>query len=426
MMIGNAYQMAYWTDEMPWPRDDGFALFRALHGEDFLDINPATVYPWPLVTRSGKPITISAEMAVVYRFHEFIIPNFPLKDAKNETLWDQNLFDTGFDASGFIDAGLENVVRGILATTIPNFKSGVDESFRSSGKYRGQAFDLATWCKLIILLVQSFSHRRAVMGTDISYAVAVIHEREQGLPTFNQYFKAYNAQGMYQSCIKCCFKGSPIMSADPEVQVKIRTRFEDFSSDPVAVANLKRLYRTPDDVDLVVGVQLDETYFPGTTIPTSAAITSLFSLFAAGNSDRFGIGFAVMRCWLVDKPWDCHPSNALEDLIWKPVPREGFPNFRWYDSFWMRELDLQAHGINLLWRLITENTDIKCLQQKPLFPFDEETNPILCALPENGRDLFDATTAGLELAVALARQSKWQIVATCIVILVTWLWYWRH
>jgi peroxidase len=38
--------------------------------------------------------------------------------------------------------------------------------------------------------------------------------------------------------------------------VKIRKTFEDFSTDPEMVAHLKRLYKTPDDVDLVVGVQL--------------------------------------------------------------------------------------------------------------------------------------------------------------------------
>lgn len=82
----------------------------------------------------------------------------------------------------------------------------------------------------------------------------------------------------------------------------------------------------------------------------SALIPSLFSLFGVGNSDRFSPGFAVMRCILVDKPWNCQPSNALEELLWAPKPTKQFPNARWFDSFWMKELDLQAHGTNLLWR----------------------------------------------------------------------------
>ncbi|TAQ91302.1 hypothetical protein B7494_g374 [Chlorociboria aeruginascens] len=332
-LIGNSYQMAYWTDKMPWPRDDGFPLYRQMFGEDVLDINPANSYPWPLVTKNGKPMTVSAEMAVVYRFHEFIIKSFPIKDATNQTIWEQDLYDTGFNATGFIDAGLENILRGITSTHIPNFKSGVEESFRSAGKYRGNPFDIVTW--------------------------SIVHEREQGLPTFNQYFVEYNKQ-------------------DPRVVVPIRKRFEDFSSDRQAVADLKRLYKTPNDVDLVVGVQLEEDMFPGTTIPTSALIISLFSLFGMANSDRFSVGFAMMRCLLVDKPWDCHPSNALEDLIWKSDPQPGLPNFRFYDTFWMGELDLQAHGTNLLWRIVTENSEVDCLQKQPLFPVDPESNPLLC------------------------------------------------
>ncbi len=244
--------------------------------------NQSRTYPWPLVTKAGKPMVVSAEMAVVYRFHEFIIPSFPIKDAKNVTFWEQDLFATGFNASGFINAGLENVLRGTVATTIPNFKSGVDDAFRNAGKYRGSPFDVATW--------------------------SIIHEREQGLPTFNIYFIEYNKQ-------------------DPHVVVLIRKTFEDFSSDPEAIANLKRLYATPDDVDLVVGVQLEEEMFPGTTVPKSALIISLFSLFGRGNSDRFSVGFTMMRCLLVDQPWDCHPSNALEELLGRSRRSRDFRTF---------------------------------------------------------------------------------------------------
>jgi hypothetical protein len=76
----------------------------------------------------------------------------------------------------------------------------------------------------------------------------------------------------------------------------------------------------------------------------------LSSLFGLGNSDRFSPGFAVMRCILNDKPWNCHPSNALEELLWMPKLTELFPNVRWFDSFWMKELNLQADSTNLLWQ----------------------------------------------------------------------------
>ena len=179
------------------------------------------------------------------------------------------------------------------------------------------------------------------------------------------------------------------------------------------VANLRRLYKTPDEVDFVVGVQLDEEYFPGTTVPKSALIVSLFSLFGMGNSDRFSVGFAMMRCLLVDKPWDCHPSNALEDLIWARKDVKGYPDFRFYDTFWLTELDFQAHGTNLLWRLITENSEIKCVQQQPLFPVSDD-NPILCSLPKTKQDYKYLGLTVAELLLALIKQHYVELIISLL------------
>ena len=155
--------MAYFRN-MTWPQDDGFPLFREMTGANWLDLNPANTYPWPLAIKGGKPTVVSAEMAVVYRFHELIISTFPIKDRLNQTMWDQSVFGTGFNATGFMATGLDNILRGITSTStsIPNFQSGVDESFRSAEIYRGKPFDI-------------------VVGS-------IVHEREQGLPTFNNYF----------------------------------------------------------------------------------------------------------------------------------------------------------------------------------------------------------------------------------------------
>ncbi|EJD49621.1 hypothetical protein AURDEDRAFT_182766 [Auricularia subglabra TFB-10046 SS5] len=357
-LIGNGYQMAYWAENMPWPRDDGFPLYRAMYGESVVSINPFHSYPWPMVTRNDRPMVTSAEMSIVYRFHEFIINKFPIKDAHNNTIEEREIFDTAFDAKGFLGLGADPILRGMLASDIPNFKSGVDETFRSAGRYRGSPFDIVTW--------------------------SIVHEREQGLPTFNQYFT----------------EGYAKLEPTPDVIVKQRKTFEEFSSDPQVVADLKRLYKTPDDVDFVVGVQLEEELFPGTTMPVSALIPSLFSLFGVGNSDRFCPGYAMMRCFLVDKPWNCHPSNALEDLLWEPRPTEDYPHKRWVSEFWATELDFPAHGVNLLWRLITENSGAKCIQKNPLFPFDPEKNPVLCELPEpESNTTFYATYGSAAIAI---------------------------
>jgi hypothetical protein len=109
------------------------------------------------------------------------------------------------------------------------------------------------------------------------------------------------------------------MTPKPSLTVKIRKTFEDFSSDPTMVAALKKLYKTPDDVDLVVGRFLpglfgdeptssfvlmyfrsatvrrrirkgqfiqtlihlfhsEEELFPGTTMPVSILVQTIFDL----------------------------------------------------------------------------------------------------------------------------------------------------
>lgn len=191
------------------------------------------------------------------------------------------------------------------------------------------------------------------------------------------------------------------LSAGPKVTVPIRERFEDFSTDHQIVSSLKSLYNATDDVDLGVGLHLDEEMFPGTTIPKSALIISLFSLFGTANSDRFCIGFALMRCLLIDKPWNCKPSNALEDLLWKPYPLPGLPNTRWIDPFWATELDLQTHGTNLLWRLVTENTAIQCIQRNPLFPADPVSNPVQCELPPHNTRLVQSFIPVIQVIIAI-------------------------
>ena len=75
-------------------------------------------------------------MAVVYQFYEAIMPSFPIKYPKSETLWGQDSFATGFNVTEFTATGLENVLRSIFATTNPSFKSGVDDDVRNAGKYQ--------------------------------------------------------------------------------------------------------------------------------------------------------------------------------------------------------------------------------------------------------------------------------------------------
>ena len=260
--------------------------------------------------------------------------------------------NTTFDASGFVEVGIDSVLRGMASHTIPNFHSGVAEDYRSA------------WISY------------AVPGEGFGYdmvAWTIAQERERGLPTFNDYFRQYPGK----------------------VPVKVREKFEDFSSNPEFVKELKRLYKTPDDVgklkerknkkpqtckqtntstssfffllssfhlpDFTVGLQLDEEYYPGTTVPRTMLIASLFSLFGVGTADRFCVAYSATACLLAGKPWDCTPLNPVDEMLWEPYPNPIFPRARW-GSLWFDELDITNGGMYGVWSLITKNSNVKCLQ----------------------------------------------------------------
>jgi len=66
-------------------------------------------------------------------------------------------------------------------------------------------------------------------------AWSIAHERERGVPTYNEYMKDYPG-------------------AVPSPPKKT---FEEFSSNPKFVADLKRLYKSPDDVGEYLPMVLD-------------------------------------------------------------------------------------------------------------------------------------------------------------------------
>ena len=333
----NLYQQAYYTSEISPPASDGFGLFREWYGQTVLTINPYHNYPWSRTLVQGRPLVTSQELAMGYRFHDLIPEEFPLINDKNVTTEMKRVNNTSFDAEGFFKVGVDAVLRGMAGSTIPNFKSGISEDYRNarisySLPGEGHGFDLAAW--------------------------TIVQERERGIPPFNEYFRKYPGH----------------------VAVAIREKFEDFTSNPEFVAELKRLYKTPDEVDFSVGLVLDEQYYPGTTVPRTQLITSLFSLFGVGTSDRFSVAYSVVSCMLAGKPWDCTPLNPVDDMLWKPVPLPFFPRARWFSN-WFAEIDMADNGDYSLWHLITKNSNVKCLQLNPFFPANPQTNPVSCTIP---------------------------------------------
>jgi peroxidase len=346
-----SYQASYVAPGLSFPASDGVGFIREFYGKSFFQgLNNFYTYPWKVIMPNDVPVTGTHEMAIGYRFHDFIPDSIPVIDEKNNTILTINTADTTFNAKGFLSLGLESILRGMANQEIPGFHSGVAETYRNAKisytiPQEDKYFDLIAW--------------------------TIAQERSRGVPTYNEYFRKYTGA----------------------VPVKPKKTFEEFTSNPEFVKKLKELYATPDDVDYMVGLQLDETLYPGSIIPTSMMLSSLISLFTVAASDRFSPAYTMMLCVLGQKPWDCIPTTAFDEMIWKPVDfsfmgsylgsklAEWFPRARWYDNFWLEELDIKNAGKYAIWKLITKNTNIKCLQLDPLFPADPIKNPIVCEIP---------------------------------------------
>jgi len=194
------------------------------------------------------------------------------------------LADTAFDASGFLRVGLDQVVAGMGASTIPGFRSGTQDEYRNIKWHLGDpntiaGFDLVAWSigKL---------YSKTLFPSNQQH---IEHERERGLPTYNEF-------------LRNCYDG--------KVPNPPKKTFEEFSSNPVMVERLKRLYNNPDEVDLLVGQQLDEENWPHTSIPRSHMMITFIRLFGGANMDRFNLAYSISRC-LVEGTADKRSVSSL-------------------------------------------------------------------------------------------------------------------
>jgi hypothetical protein len=340
-LIGGSYLMSYYTD-MPGIYPTPLSIFQQWYGETMLTINPLVRYPWKRVlSPDGTPNTLPQEFSIGYRWHDLIPTNMAIVDDHENIVNWVSLADTAFDAISFKNTGIESVVRGMGATTIPGFGSGTQDAFRNIGWNLGDpgfrtGFDLVAW--------------------------AIEHERERGLPTYNEYIKDYD--------------GKPT--------AKPKKKWSDFTSNPWLQKELARLYKSPDDVDITVAQELDEEVWPHTSIPLSMMIINFFTLFKGSTLDRFAVNYNIFYCFVEGTPFHCETNNALQDLIWEPhFDPVLFPKGKWFSKFWWDEFDIAGQGVNLLRNMVIQNTDIKCLQLNPLFTVSER-NPVLCDGPHTG------------------------------------------
>jgi len=357
-LIALAYLRSYYVfSEMKREQglDDSLQIERLAYGYTYLEISPLTKFGTLGLDPTGTHAAVASdEMSVGYRCHDLIPPKVNVYGPNDETLGTFPFLETCNNPTKFLELGLDAVLRGAIKTTLPGFHAGVQDSLRNAQFNVGDPkikhpFDIAMW--------------------------SVLRERTRGQPTFNEYFRYWNNA-----------KRPGFFTRNP-LQVDIRSSFADFTSNKDLQVKLAQMYENPDQVDLVVGLQLDEERFPGMQIPKSFVIVSLLSLFSLGISDRHGPLVNLMYCIVAPNYIDnCKATNVLQDILWEKKPLFGFPNRRRWNTAWLDEIDYQFQGNLALWRLVTKNSGVTCLQMNPLYVINEVNggsvdtpyNPIVC------------------------------------------------
>ncbi|OLL23961.1 Peroxinectin A [Neolecta irregularis DAH-3] len=244
--MANAFQIYNLSESTQGSGYDNFSIFN-----DPASLDDVRTYPWPQAMKDGRPSVASNEMGITFRFHEMIPDELSIIEANGDTTR-VSFSESNYESKRFMEAGLDNILRGMITDDIPNFRSGVNEDFRSARSDQRHLFDIVT--------------------------SSIVHEREQGIPTFNQYFRDY-----MHSEVK------------PVYPIQPRETFEDFSSDPEIVRQLKSLYKSPEDVDLTVGIGLHGDRFPGNDfLPDSGLVIGFLNLFRVKYSDRFHPSYALV------------------------------------------------------------------------------------------------------------------------------------
>jgi hypothetical protein len=186
----------------------------------------------------GVPYAMTEEFVAVYRMHPLIPDDYALRSAADDDLIEERTFTeiAGTSTREVID------------------KISMADLFYSFGRAHPGAIVLHNYPKHL----QSFAKPDGSV-MDVA-SVDILRTRERGVPRYNDFRRR--------------FRLAPA------------TRFEDFSDDPAIVEDLRRVYKNPEDVDLMVGLYAEQ---PPKGFAFSDTAFRVFVLMASRRlkSDRF-------------------------------------------------------------------------------------------------------------------------------------------
>jgi hypothetical protein len=188
----------------------------------------------------GVPYAITEEFVAVYRMHPLIPDEYSIRSARDDETLRAGPFG---DISGRHTHALLHDERIGMADLVYSFATShpgqvvlhnFPEALRSFVDPVGGLVDLAT--------------------------VDTLRDRERGVPRYNEFRRRFR--------LRPC------------------ARFEDFSDDPTIVDEIRRVYDSPDDVDLLVGLYAERKP-PGFAISDTAFRVFILMASRRLKSDRF-------------------------------------------------------------------------------------------------------------------------------------------
>jgi hypothetical protein len=188
----------------------------------------------------GVPFAMTEEFVSVYRMHPLIPDDYSLRSVLDDEVVEEVTFDR---------------VAGVRThEMLEHPQLAMHDFFYSFGTSNPGAIVLHNYPNHLRSWHEADGH-----PIDLA-AIDVLRNRERGVPRYNEFRRKFH--------------------------LAPARRFEDFSSDPRVVSELRRVYRSPEDVDLMVGLY---TETPPTGFAISDTAFRVFIVMASRRlkSDRF-------------------------------------------------------------------------------------------------------------------------------------------
>jgi hypothetical protein len=156
----------------------------------------------------GAPFAMTEEFVAVYRMHPLIPDDYSIRSLTDNGVIEEYVFD--------------ELASLRTKSVLDDSRIGMNDLFYSFGTSNPGAIVLHNYPNRLRAFAELDGTVLDLAATDI------LRNRERGVPRYNEFRRKFHLEPA--------------------------TRFEDFSDDPQTVADLRRIYADPEEVDLMVGL----------------------------------------------------------------------------------------------------------------------------------------------------------------------------